>query len=126
MINNKKTIVFIGGTNRSGTTVLNLILANDEKAMALGELSNIFYPIYKRQVKIAKEIKADPLWKPIFKDGPKEVYTKLIQAFPDIDYFIDSSKDPLWIERQTNYNKECEIKNVLIFKHPEKLKQSFL
>lgn len=123
----KKKIIFIGGSNRSGTTILNLIVANDVKAMALGEIINLFKPVYKNQVIVSKHMNKDLVWGPILRGGEKKLYQNLKKTFPDIDIFVDSSKDPSWISRHNNYNVDYfDIKNILIYKHPLELKKSFL
>jgi len=122
-----KKFILIGGSNRSGTTLLNLILANDPKAMALGEVINIFEPKYPHhREKIASLIKEDPVWAQIISEGVDKLYSNLIKSFPDIDYFIDSSKTPEWYKNQIEQNPDLDIKNLLIFKHPLDQKKSHL
>ena len=43
----KKKLVFIGGTARSGSTLLDKIISNDPKVMSLGEIHAIFCPTRK-------------------------------------------------------------------------------
>lgn len=123
----KKTIILIGGTGRSGSTLLDLILGNDPKAMSLGEIRGLFIPRRKHHFEEIKRLKKDNIWKKILLGGQEKLYDNLILFYPDIDVFIDSSKDPFWIEYQnklvpTNY----EIKNVLIYKTPTELAKSFI
>ena len=45
MVKHKRRIVFVLGTVRSGTTMLNLFIGNNnEKIMTLGEIANLFNP----------------------------------------------------------------------------------
>jgi hypothetical protein len=123
----KKTIILIGGTGRSGSTLLDLILGNDPKAMSLGEIRGLFIPRRKHHFEEIKRLKKDKIWNEILLGGQERLYENLILFYPDIDIFIDSSKDPFWIEYQnkvvpTNY----EIKNVLIYKAPIELAKSFI
>jgi len=122
-----KKIIFIGGTSRSGTTLLDLILANDNKGMSLGEIHYLFHPIRKHNFSEIEKLNKDEIWSKILKDGKKNLYQNLIKCFPQIDIFVDSSKDPFWFKyhekvKTSNY----EIKYVLIFKTPEELAESFI
>ena len=42
-----KKIIFVGGNVRSGSTLLNLYLGNQDNALALGELYGLFQPVKK-------------------------------------------------------------------------------
>lgn len=121
-----KKIITIGGCVRSGTTLLNLVVANDERAMALGELQYIFRPNRKQHLFVIKELKKDPIWSKILKDGPSKVYENLFTYFPNIDYFVDSTKDSGWYKEQMSLNPNVEFKNLVIFKHPDDQKASLL
>jgi hypothetical protein len=46
----KKKVVCVGGTVRRGTTILNLILGNGSKTLALGELHGIVKPSMPKHV----------------------------------------------------------------------------
>lgn len=122
----KKKIVFVGGTVRSGTTLLNLFL-NSERVLVLGELRNLFWPSQKmHHLKIA-ELKNDPVWSVILERGFSNVFSSLSKAFPKKDVFIDSSKDYNWIFIQKKFNStNFEIKTVIVYKPLEEFAQSIL
>lgn len=123
----EKKIIFIGGTVRSGTTLLNLIIANDEKALALGEIFWLFNPKREKHFDLINEIKKDDKWQRILNGGKKNLFQNLEMAFPEINIFVDSSKDPFWIRYHEIVNKsKFDIKNVLIYKTPEEFAQSKL
>ena len=113
-IKQEKKFILVGGSNRSGTTLLNLILANDSKAMALGEVINLFEPKYKHHRELIDKLDSDPIWSKILSGGSKNLYPNLIKYFPEIDYFIDSSKTPEWYKKQIALNPDFDIKNILI------------
>lgn len=124
----RKTIIFIGGTSRSGSTLLDLILGNNDKSMSLGEISSVYHPTKKKHFALIKELNdSDSVWGSIINDKKKHLYDNIIEAFPDIDIFIDSSKDPLWINY---FNRKLrgryDVRNVLIYKKPEELANSFM
>lgn len=120
-----KTVIFVGGTVRSGTTLLNLILANNEKSMALGEVFWIFNPVKQKHFEKIKQLKKDLKWKRIIDGGVSDLYKNLIHEFPHYDYFIDSSKNPYWYAKQSNYLRDSiNYRNILIFKNPTEFYQS--
>lgn len=123
-----KTIIFIGGTSRSGSTLLDLILGNNDKAMSLGEISSVYHPTKKKHFDLIKELSdSDSVWGSIINGKKEYLYDNIIEAFPDIDIFVDSSKDPLWINYfNRNLHGRYLIRNVLIYKKPEELALSFL
>lgn len=122
-----KKIIFIGGTARSGSTLLDLILGNDPKAMSLGEILALFRPWRKHHFEKIAELKKDKIWAQILKNGEKNLFDNLVNFFPHIDYFIDSSKEPFWINYHIKKNKgKYDIHNILIFKTPAEFAKSFI
>jgi hypothetical protein len=123
---NKKKIIFIGGTSRSGSTLLDLILGNNEKSLSLGEIKSIFHPTKRKHLELIHQLKKDKVWSKIIKDGKKKLYDNIIKNYPDKEIFIDSSKDPLWINYfNKSLNEKYDVKNVLIYKKPEELAKSY-
>lgn len=123
----EKKIIFIGGTARSGSTLLDLILANDPKAMSLGEIHALFRPTRKHHFEEIEKLKNDSVWSRIIDDGKKKLYSNLIKYFPDIDIFVDSSKDPFWFRFHEKINAvNYDIKHVLVYKSPEELAKSYI
>jgi hypothetical protein len=122
-----KKIIFVGGTARSGSTLLDLILANDPKAMSLGEINALFYPTRKHHFEVISKIKESDPWKFILEGGKKALYSNLIKKFPNVNIFVDSSKDPFWFNyHQKRQRSNYLIQNVLIHKSPAELANSFI
>lgn len=122
-----KKIIFIGGTARSGSTLLDLILANDPNAMSLGEINALFTPTRKHHFEELKKLKEDSVWSKIIAGGKQNLYPNLIKYFPNIEIFVDSSKDPLWFHFHAKRKRpNCDIKHVLIYKSPEELAKSYI
>lgn len=116
------TVIFIGGTSHSGSTILDLLLSNHTDAMSLGEIHALMRPFRSHHFQKRQElISKDRTWKIIIENGEKRLYENLKKYYPTIKYFIDSSKDPDWITLQRNIiksNGSIEYKNILIFKTP--------
>ncbi len=122
-----KKVIFIGGTSYSGSTMLDMILANDPKGYSLGEIHAIFRPYRKHHLEEIEKLKKDDKWREILKAGEDELYKNLFKYFPNIEFFVDSSKNPLWIKKHIRILKEQNIhyKNILIFKTPVEIAYSF-
>lgn len=122
-----KKVIFVGGTSRSGSTLLDLILANDKRAMSLGEIKGLFHPRRKHSFKEINRIRQNDIWRKILDGGKKELYSNLIKYFPDIDVFVDSSKSPFWFNYHLKNKRDgYVIRNVLIHKTPSELANSFI
>lgn len=124
-----KKVIFIGGTSYSGSTLLDMIIANDKKGFSCGELSSLFYPKRKHHLdyKCGCGDNNCTVWKKILENGKKGIYEKIFSLFPNITYIVDSSKDPLWIQQQKKdlEKKNIKISNVLIYKTPYESAHSF-
>ena len=126
-MNYEKKIIFIGGTARSGSTLLDLIITNDPRAMSLGEINALFWPTRKHHFDEISRLKKDSVWPIILTAGAKQLYPNLIKKFPRVDIFVDSSKDMFWIKQQNrilNRNK-INFRNILIYKDPYEIANSF-
>lgn len=122
-----KKLIFIGGTARSGSTLLDLIISNDPKAMSLGEIHALFHPTRKHHFEEIKRVSQSQIWKKILKEGKKNLYANLIKYYPDVDIFIDSSKSTFWYKfHMKNKKDDYDIRNVLIYKTPSELANSFI
>ena len=123
-----KKVVFIGGTSYSGSTFLDLIIANDPKGFSCGEVRALFRPWRPHHINPTcgcLERSCD-IWPKILKNGEKHLYETIFDLF-DVDFIVDSSKDLFWIHRQSiNLKKlNIEAKNVLIWKTPLEIAHSF-
>ncbi len=123
-----KKIIFIAGTARSGSTLLDLILSNDERAMSLGEIASLFHPTRKHHFEEIEKLKKDEKWNVIISGGRKNLYPNLVKLFPEIDIFVDSSKNPFWFKYHMNSLAKSDLKvaNLLIHKTPLELANSYM
>ena len=121
----EKVVINIGGCIRSGTTLLNLVLGNQDNVLALGEIKAFFQPNRKQHLFDRKNlIASDVRWQKIYDGGLENFYDNLFQYFKEYDVFIDSSKDPLWYSRMEAANPQVSFKSVLIYKHPKDIVRS--
>ena len=82
-MNYEKKIIFIGGTARSGSTLLDLIITNDPRAMSLGEINALFWPTRKHHFDEISRLKKDSVWPIILTAGAKQLYPNLIKKFQE-------------------------------------------
>ena len=117
-----KKVIFIGGTSFSGSTFLDMTLANDPRGFSCGEVVAMFHPYRPHHIspQCGCGDRNCNLWQLVLKSGKRNLYKKLFELFPQIDFVVDSSKDPFWIEWQTKNlkNQNISIKNILIWKTP--------
>jgi hypothetical protein len=118
-----RKVVFVGGSSYSGSTFLDLMLANSRDGFSCGEVSQMFYPFRQHHFNIICGC-GDPecsLWHKIQRAGVDRLYDTIFELFPSVSYIVDSSKDPLWIQQRTKtlIRSGVGIENVLIWKTPE-------
>ena len=121
-----KTVVFVGGSVRSGTTVVGLFLANALNGFALGEVVALFN---RRRRKLISNLSESMYYNSVIdinESKPKDFYTKVFKHFNQFDVFIDSSKNPHWIKYQTEKLSTSGVRvfNVLVYKEPAHLFKS--
>lgn len=120
-----KRILFIAGTSYSGSTLLDLILANDDDSTSLGEIEAIFHPFKKHHLVKIRGLKSDPLWGRKLKEGAGRLYYDLHESL-GVSTIVDSSKNPAWIRFQIeNLSDDIEWHVILVHKSLSDLKHSF-
>ena len=123
-----KKVIFVGGTSFSGSTFLDMILANDPRGFSCGEVRALFHPW--RPHHINPECGCGDvncrIWQQVLENGEKNLYKTIFSLF-DVDFILDSSKDLFWIKKQMRYlsRQNLDVKNVLIWKTPLELACSF-
>jgi hypothetical protein len=115
-------VVFVGGTSYSGSTMLDMILANTPYSFSAGEVRALFEPTrtYHLDPVCGCGDKKCDIWKRVRKFGRFSLYNVLFDFFPQINTIIDSSKDPFWISEQLKSlkSKGIETRVILIWKTP--------
>jgi hypothetical protein len=116
----KKKVIFIGGSSYSGSTMLDMMLSNTKSGFSVGEVYAMFRPFRPHHFKplCGCGDLGCKLWVKIKDKGENNLYQSIFEEFPEIDYIVDSSKDPLWINQQINNLSRQEISayNILIWK----------
>ena len=116
-----RTIIRIGGTAYSGSTLLDLMLSSADKAFSCGEVFAVFRPFRMHHFSpdCTCRDRNCPIWAPVIASGEKRLWQSLSGLMPDVQFFIDSSKDLVWlkdsIERQSD---EFRYVDLLIWKSP--------
>jgi len=124
-----RKVIFVGSASFSGSTVLDMCLGNDPAGFSVGELSYYLNPV-KPNYRHAKcgcgDLQCD-IWPRIRQGGAERAYESIFAAFPEVNFIVDSSKDPFWIDRQTRYlaRKGIETRRIVIWKTPLEIASSY-
>ncbi|MDP6908916.1 MAG: hypothetical protein QF371_05380 [Flavobacteriales bacterium] len=125
----KLKVIMIGGTSYSGSTLLELMLANDPVGFSCGEVWSLFMPHKLQQFspRFPMEDKDPHFWKRILRKGYSRVYESVAEEIPHIRFITDNTKRPVWQWDQANRLREHghEVHHVLIWKTPSELATSF-
>ena len=120
-----KRIFFIAGTSYSGSTLLDLILSNDDNTKSVGEIEALFHPVRQHHLDKVRELKRDPLWSRKLREGPINLYKDLHSAL-GVSTIVDSSKNPTWIRFQIDrLPSDITYSVILVHKDLANLKNSF-
>jgi len=124
-----RTLIFIGGTAHSGSTVFDMILANDPKAFSCGEVHALFNPYRGHHINPqcgCGETQCR-FWQQVLKNSESALYETIFDLLPKVEFIVDSSKNPYWISSQTKslIKTNIEVKNVLIWKSPYEFALSY-
>lgn len=122
-----KKVILISGTNRSGSSLLDLMIGNSNNGLSIGEISRLFRP--SKNTRISQMI--DPnkwgltneiikFWYDIKLQGEKDVYDNLFDSFDNLEFIVDSSKNPIWVRNQIKYskNKSYKLITIITYKTP--------
>ncbi|MFT4544603.1 MAG: hypothetical protein ACI9EQ_001063 [Bacteroidia bacterium] len=122
-------VIMIGGTSYSGSTMLEMMLANDEAGFSCGEVWSLFMPHKLQQFgpRFPMEDSDPDFWQRILKKGVKNVYRSVADEVSGIQFITDNTKRPTWQNMQASHLREegHKVKHVLIWKTPEELAPSF-
>ena len=130
-----KKVVFVGGTSFSGSTFFHLMLANDRRGFACGEFKSLIHP-YRDQHFEPLCGCSDPdctIWDRVSKAVNSNPHERIFEVEPEVDFLVDSSKDPFWIDEQSNRlaKRGIDVRHLLVWKsplefaHSAKRRQSF-
>lgn len=120
-------MIFIGGTSYSGSTLLDMILSNDESAFSCGEVHALAHPFRPHHVN--PECGCGDTGCSVWRDpalASNRVHELLFEKIPAATVHVDSSKSIPWIVDQTKRLRRLGVytTNVLIWKSPEQYRES--
>lgn len=117
-----RTLIMVCGANRSGTTMLDLMLGNAPNAFSCGESYNWFRPT-RRNHFILRCATCSPsrcsIWETL-KTADERQFHQTIFSSQHVDFVIDSSKNLCWVLDSNIWARQDNllVNNVLIWKHP--------
>ena len=121
-------LVNVCGAQRSGTTMLDLMLGSGERAFSCGEVYARFRPFEPRHHQIDCACGQDPcpIWSQLA-DLPEEHFHSGLADRLGMRTVVDSSKAADWIRDASRWAREdgMRVENVLIWKDPLSLGYSF-
>ena len=117
-----KKIIFVGGSAFSGSTMLDMMLSNHPKGFSVGEVTALFRPHrpHHFQPPCGCGSPDCDLWPRVLDAGEDHLYQTVFAQFPSVDFIVDSSKHPFWIEKQARIavSQGYEVHHLLIWKAP--------
>jgi len=124
----QKTLINICGSERSGSTMLDLIIGNDPRAFSCGEIYALYHPWRKHHFQptcgCGRECEFLREFKRIRED---QLYNLLFEKY-GYDWIVDSSKDLTWIIDNQKWvmQNEGRVLNLVVWKKPTTFSLSFL
>lgn len=117
-----KKVILIGGTSYSGSTLLDLILGNDQNAFSCGEVGALFQPFRTHHINPDCGC-GDPsceIWKHAKKVGENNFIKYLFSSHKELETVVISNKQVPWTREQTLLLRRqgFNVINVLIYKSP--------
>ena len=117
-----KKVIFIGGTSYSGSTMLDMMVANSPEGFSAGEVHALFRPYRPHHFSAECGCGASEcdFWPQVRAAGEAQLYQTIFKMLPDVSYIVDSSKNPWWIKKQEKNLKAqgIEVYHLLIWKDP--------
>jgi hypothetical protein len=122
------TLINICGPSYSGTTMLELMLANAPDAFCCGEVAFWFRPLRTNHLILKCDCGADPceIWER-FKQLPEREFHTAVFNTLGVKYVTDSSKDLSWVVDANRWALESghEVVNLVLRKSPEAFLYSY-
>ena len=124
----KKTLINICGSERSGSTMLDLIIGNDPKAFSCGEIYALYHPWRTHHFEPKCGCGEECEYLKEFKSIREEQFHNLLFEKYGYSWIVDSSKDLNWIIDNQKWviQNNGRVLNLLIWKQPATYSISFL
>lgn len=115
----QKTLINILGAGRSGTTMLDLMLGNDEQSFSLGEVHAWFRPFRKHHFKIDCNCGDEncSIWKKISGFREQDFHRNAFNLL-NVQFLIDSSKNLVWTMDSITWARNHKFRsiNIVVYK----------
>jgi len=116
------TLVNVCGSNRSGTTMLHLMLGHGDDAFSCGEVRSRFRPRHTRHFSPVCGCGQDPcpVWARIGGGSERDFHARAAREL-GVDFVIDSSKDLSWTVDSQGWARRHGMRTrvVVLWKSPE-------
>lgn len=117
-----KRVIFVCGTARCGSTLVDLVLGNDPRGFALGEVASWYHPwrTHHFDIKCGCGVYPCPLWEEMRAVPEDRLYRTLFDT-RDLDFISDSSKSLTWvIDQNRRLMRDAEVRplNLFFYKDP--------
>lgn len=122
----QRQVILVLGTGRSGSTIVDLIVGNDERGMSCGEVYAYFRPWRKMHRHPTCSCSSGARCS-IFnkmRDLPEKGFHEHCLNALDKDFIVDSSKEINWA-MDVNLLSRIPVTNILVYKEPIDLAYSF-
>jgi len=124
-----RKVIFVGSVAFSGSTFMAMTLANDPRGYALGEPNSWLRPTQPHHHRLVCSC-GDPhctIWQDAKTVGETGLYDLIFGRYPEVEFIVDSSKNPLWIRSQSQGLKKrgIQVRNILVWKTPLESAQSW-
>ena len=114
-------LINILGAERTGSTLLDVMLGNGSNVFSCGEVSFYFRPMRRHDFILDCSCGQNscPIWSEIGKWKQDEFHSKLLERY---DFVIDSSKNLVWvIDSLENLKKPNKVVNLVTWKTPKNI-----
>jgi hypothetical protein len=123
-----KKVIFVNGTARCGSTMVDLILGNDVLGFSLGEVASWFRPwrTHHFDIKCGCGVYPCPVWEKLRYVPESELYGAVARS-QNVEFVVDSSKSLTWVIDQNlrlASSNEFEVFNIFLYKDPVALHHS--
>ncbi len=122
-------VIFVCGSARSGSTLVDLVLGNDPRGFSLGEVASWFRPTrtHHFDIKCGCGVYPCPVWSELARVPERDLYPALFAKL-DLDFAVDSSKRLPWVIDQNlrlRRMPDFEVRNLFLYKDPVALAHSY-
>jgi len=121
-------VIFVNGTARCGSTMVDLIMGNDPGGFSLGEVCSWYRPTrtHHFDIKCGCGVYPCPMWQRLRETSERDLYDELLGQ-RDLDFVVDSSKRLTWVIDQNlrlHAQGRHEVYNLFLYKAPASLHYS--